>query len=47
MKLWSESFADGGRIGGDVRRALAGHVLASASLTGTCTLNPRLAGQGG
>ena len=33
-----------GRFGGaDVRRALEGHVLASAQITGTYTLNPRLA----
>lgn len=33
-----------GRFGGaDVRRAIEGHVLASASITGTYTLNPRLA----
>jgi Raf kinase inhibitor-like YbhB/YbcL family protein len=33
-----------GRFGGaDVRRALEGHVLASAKITGTYTLNPRLA----
>jgi Raf kinase inhibitor-like YbhB/YbcL family protein len=37
-----------GRFGGaEVRRAIEGHVLASASITGTYTLNPRLAGQGG
>lgn len=30
--------------GADVRRALQGHVLAQASITGTYTLNPRLAG---
>lgn len=29
--------------GGDVRRAIEGHVLAQASITGTYTLNPRLA----
>ncbi len=29
--------------GGDVRRAIEGHVLASAKVTGTYTLNPRLA----
>ena len=33
-----------GRFGGaDVRRAMEGHVLAQASITGTYTLNPRLA----
>ncbi|MBV8156385.1 MAG: YbhB/YbcL family Raf kinase inhibitor-like protein, partial [Dyella sp.] len=32
-----------GKFGGaDVRRAIQGHVLAEASLTGTYTLNPRL-----
>jgi len=36
-----------GRFGGaEVRRAIEGHVLASAAVTGTYTLNPRLAGQG-
>jgi len=36
-----------GRFGGvEVRKAIEGHVLASASVTGTYTLNPRLAGQG-
>jgi Raf kinase inhibitor-like YbhB/YbcL family protein len=30
--------------GGDVREAIAGHVLAEANLTGTYTLNPRLRG---
>ncbi len=29
--------------GGDVRRAIEGHVLASGQITGTYTLNPRLA----
>lgn len=34
-----------GKFGGnDVRRAMEGHVLASAKITGTYTLNPRLAG---
>jgi len=33
--------------GGDLRKAIEGHVLASASITGTYTLNPRLAGQSG
>lgn len=33
--------------GAEVRRAIEGHVLASASITGTYTLNPRLAGQEG
>lgn len=33
--------------GADVRRAIAGHTLASASITGTYTLNPRLAASGG
>jgi Raf kinase inhibitor-like YbhB/YbcL family protein len=33
-----------GKFGGaDVRRAIEGHVLASAQITGTYTLNPRLA----
>lgn len=33
-----------GRFGGaDLRRAIEGHILASASITGTYTLNPRLA----
>ena len=37
-----------GRFGGaEVCKAIEGHVLASASITGTYTLNPRLAGQGG
>ena len=31
-----------GFTGADVKRAIAGHVLAEASLTGTYTLNPRL-----
>jgi Raf kinase inhibitor-like YbhB/YbcL family protein len=34
---------DGRFTGPDVRRATEGHVLASASVTGTYTLNPRLA----
>jgi hypothetical protein len=38
---------DGRFTGAEVRRAIEGHVLASASITGTYTLNPRLAGQGG
>ena len=29
--------------GADARRAIEGHVLAQASITGTYTLNPRLA----
>jgi hypothetical protein len=29
--------------GADVRRAIDGHVLAQAAITGTYTLNPRLA----
>jgi len=33
--------------GADARRAIDGHVLASASITGTYSLNPRLAGQEG
>jgi phosphatidylethanolamine-binding protein (PEBP) family uncharacterized protein len=33
--------------GPDVRAAIAGHVLGSATHSGTCTLNPRLAGSGG
>jgi len=37
---------DGRFTGADVRRAIEGHVLASASTVGTYTLNPRLAGQG-
>jgi hypothetical protein len=36
---------DGRFTGAEVRRAIEGHVLASASVTGTYTLNPRLAGQ--
>ena len=37
-----------GRFGGaDLRQAIAGHVLASASITGLYTLNPRLARSGG
>ena len=37
----------GGRFtGAEVRKAIEGHVLASASITGTYTLNPRLGGQG-
>lgn len=36
---------DGRFTGADVRRAIEGRVLASASITGTYTLNPRLAGQ--
>ena len=37
-----------GRFGGaEVRRAIEGHVPASASVTGTYTLNPRLARQEG
>jgi Raf kinase inhibitor-like YbhB/YbcL family protein len=36
-----------GRFGGlEVRKAIEGHVLASASIAGTYTLNPRLAGKG-
>ena len=38
---------DGRFAGADVRKAIDGHVLASASITGTYTLNPRLAGRGG
>jgi Raf kinase inhibitor-like YbhB/YbcL family protein len=34
---------EGRFTGADVRRAIAGHVLAQATLTGTYTLNPRLA----
>lgn len=33
-----------GFTGGDVRTAIAGHVLAAATLVGTYTLNPRLLG---
>ena len=33
---------EGKFTGADVRRAIQGHVLAEASLTGTYTLNPRL-----
>lgn len=35
---------EGAFTGGDVKRAIEGHVLAQASLTGVYTLNPRLAG---
>jgi len=38
---------DGRFTGAEVRTAIEGHVLASASIAGTYTLNPRLAGQGG
>jgi Raf kinase inhibitor-like YbhB/YbcL family protein len=38
---------DGRFTGAEVRKAIEGHVLASASITGTYTLNPRLAGQDG
>jgi hypothetical protein len=38
---------DGRFTGADVRKAIGGHVLASHAITGTYTLNPRLAGQGG
>jgi hypothetical protein len=38
---------DGRFSGGDVRKAIEGFVLASASMTGTYTLNPRLAAAGG
>ncbi|UCG99076.1 MAG: YbhB/YbcL family Raf kinase inhibitor-like protein [Burkholderiales bacterium] len=38
---------DGRFSGADARRAIDGHVLASASITGTYSLNPRLAGQEG
>jgi phosphatidylethanolamine-binding protein (PEBP) family uncharacterized protein len=34
---------DGKFTGPDVRKAIEGHVLAQASITGTYTLNPRLA----
>ena len=37
---------DGRFTGAEVRRAIEGHVLASASITGTYTLNPRLGGRG-
>jgi Raf kinase inhibitor-like YbhB/YbcL family protein len=37
---------DGRFTGAEVRQAIQGHVLASASMTGTYTLNRRLAGQG-
>lgn len=36
---------DGRFTGAEVRRSIEGHVLASASISGTYTLNPRLAGQ--
>jgi Raf kinase inhibitor-like YbhB/YbcL family protein len=36
---------EGRFTGADVRRAIDGHVLAQASLSGTYTLNPRLAGR--
>jgi hypothetical protein len=36
---------DGRFTGAEVRKAIEGHVLASASITGTYTLNPRLGGQ--
>jgi hypothetical protein len=36
---------DGRFTGAEVRKAIEGHVLASASITGTYTLNPRLDGQ--
>lgn len=36
---------DGRFTGAEVRKAIEGHVLASASITGTYTLNPRLAGR--
>jgi Raf kinase inhibitor-like YbhB/YbcL family protein len=35
---------DGAFTGQDVREAIAGHVLAEATITGTYTLNPRLRG---
>lgn len=38
---------EGRFTGADVRKAIEGHVLASASLAGTYTLNPRLAGKVG
>ncbi len=38
---------DGRFTGADVRKAIEGHVLASASITGSYTLNPRLAEPGG
>ena len=37
---------DGRFTGAEVRQAIEGRVLASASVTGSYTLNPRLAGQG-
>jgi len=37
---------DGRFTGAEVRRAIEGHVLASASITGTYTLNPRFGGRG-
>lgn len=52
MKLWSDSFRDGEAIPVDCAAApidvfltaMAGHVLARATITGSYTLNPRLAG---
>jgi hypothetical protein len=38
---------EGRFTGADVRKAIAGHTLASASITGSYTLNPRLAASGG
>jgi len=35
---------EGDFTGHDVRNAIEGHVLAEASITGTYTQNPRLAG---
>ncbi|MFA5522654.1 MAG: YbhB/YbcL family Raf kinase inhibitor-like protein [Castellaniella sp.] len=40
----SELPVEGRFTGDDVRKAMEGHVLASASITGLYTLNPRLAG---
>lgn len=37
---------DGRFTGADVRRAIAGHVRAKASISGSDALNPRFAGQG-
>jgi len=38
---------EGRFTGAEVRKAIEDHVLASASITGTYTLNPRLMGRGG
>ena len=39
MRLSSSSFDDGAPIPQDVRRAIEGHVLAPASITGRYALN--------